>query len=128
MRRIITSLIAVALAATAAPARAQNTVAVLSAVALRYTPGAADGSTGSFQVLQGATLLFANLDPLGNHTVISDSFDENGHELFTTDDQVGFGLTGEVRGVEKLPVGSYGFYCTTHYPVMFGTMEIVPNP
>lgn len=120
MRRFVALALAASALAVAAPARAQD--AVLTAAGLQYLPGDEDLGV-PLEIERGSDLRFINLDVLGYHTVTSEA-DEGGVKLFDTPDQLGPGETALVEGVEALPPGTYRFYCSTHYPTMWGVLVV----
>jgi hypothetical protein len=80
-------------------------------------PGAASTGYATPAVLmpKGGTLSYANIDVV-QHDVVADdgSFRSK---------LIGLAETAPVEGVEKLAVGSYGFFCSVH-PGMRGTLVV----
>ena len=104
------SLLAGATAA-ALPTRADAVNLVITSVALQYvlpvTP-----------LLTGMGLDYTNID-VAPHNVVSDD------GLFSSGPLIPAGQTANVAGVEDLPPGSYGFFCTLHTN-MRGSLEVLP--
>lgn len=126
MRRTVVIALALAgLTGAAAPARAAD-IAVIAAAGYQYIP-ADDGFGVALEIDQGTTLYFVNTDPAGPHTVTGEP-DETGAPSFDTPDQLNFGSFAEVARVDRLEPGTYAFFCTTHYPDMWGTLVVRPAP
>jgi hypothetical protein len=123
-----TCALACALAlSTAIPAPAAvPPVIVVTSVAFTYVPGDLTDPTTSIplQVPQGATVEFAPMDALGNHTITSVDW-VGGAPLFTSE-LIGPGQVSEVVGVPSLGPGIYEFSCNAHY-FMHGALEIVEH-
>jgi polyvinyl alcohol dehydrogenase (cytochrome) len=86
-------------------------------------PGAASTgyATPAVIAFSGGKLDFTNLDVV-QHDVTSDQHGTDGRPLFQSK-LIGLGEAAPVAGVEKLPPGSYGFFCTVH-PGMRGTLVV----
>lgn len=74
-------------------------------------------------VPEGSTLALAQVDPARLHDLASSDRTPEGR-LFGTEDVLTFGETATVLGVDALPVGEYGFFCSVH-PSMKGTLQVV---
>lgn len=75
-------------------------------------------------IFEGGSLTFANFD-LVDHTVTSATTETTGFPSWGSD-AAGFGETEQVRGVERLAPGQYGFICIFH-PDITGTLTVVPR-
>jgi outer membrane protein assembly factor BamB len=71
---------------------------------------------------KGGALSFANAD-VPQHDVTAVKKDSRGKPIFNSK-LVGLGEVTPVNGVDKLPSGSYAFYCTIH-PGMTGTLAVL---
>ena len=72
----------------------------------------------------GTEVTFLNLDPLGEHNVVSVQKKANGQPLFVSK-LIAAGETAAVVGTGNLPVGEYAFYCAPHANTMKGTLRVV---
>jgi hypothetical protein len=122
LRRLTTTVVALAAAFPSAHAATTTPSAVVTAVAFRYLPGDVTLQDVPLQVRQGTTILFAPLDPLGNHSILSRIYVDD-RPLFESD-LIGPGQVAEVRGLEKLAPGVYEFTCSVH-EYMAGSLEVV---
>jgi plastocyanin len=86
-------------------------------------PGAASTgyATPAVIAFSGGGLDFTNLDVV-QHDVTADQHGPDGRPLFQSK-LIGLGEAAPVAGVQKLPPGSYGFFCTVH-PGMRGTLVV----
>lgn len=97
---------------------------VVTSVQFTYVPGDISDPTMSIplRIPQGATLQFAPMDGLGNHSLTSVEWVDDQPRF--TSELVGPGQVSEVVGVAELPRGLYEFTCTAHY-FMHGALEVV---
>jgi plastocyanin len=122
-----TLLISFALCALVAPARAA-TIPIVTVEAYHYLPGdVRDGTT--LTITQGELLQFLNLDTIGGfHTITSGDTDAHGTPLFDSGVLTAPGSRSEVTGTDKLPPGTYLFYCSSHgASAMSGRLEVTGN-
>ena len=75
-------------------------------------------ATATITIGHGDTLTFTNLDNIAKHDLV-------GHEGEFGSDLIGADQTGPVRGVEKLPPGTYQFHCSLH-SWMKGVLQVTP--
>ena len=75
-------------------------------------------ATATITIAHGDTLTFTNLDNIAKHDLV-------GHEGEFGSDLIGADQTGPVRGVEKLPPGTYQFHCSLH-SWMKGVLQVTP--
>ena len=126
--RLTALALAVTLSSTVATnAGAAGPPSVLTAFAYDFYPGDSDApSPQPLRVVEGGTLLFANMDPLDYHTVTSVDVDEGGTPIFGTARDIGIGQFETVAGIETVPARSepYVFICSRH-PFMVGSLLIV---
>jgi len=132
-------LIVLGVLAVGARARAEpgTPVAVVTTPAAGYLPGGDPyGIEAPLEVMEGGTLLHVNVDNTalvasswGTHGVESDAVDADGIALFVSD-EIGFGSSDIVEGVESLPPGTYPFHCVVglHASYMRGVLVVTPSP
>jgi hypothetical protein len=132
-------LLVVAVLAVGVPARADpgTPVAVVTTPAAGYLPGGNPyGIEAPLEVMEGGTLIHVNLDNAaliasswGTHGLESDAVDANDVPLFASD-EIGFGSSDVVEGVESLPPGTYPFHCVVglHASYMRGVLVVTPSP
>ncbi len=115
MTRAARAVVALALAASVAaplfPAAAATTTVVTAG--LQFIPS-------QISIAQGDGVTMLNLD-MAPHNLISRQT-RKGALLFGSA-TVGAGQQAVVRGVEKLALGAYPFYCSVH-PMMLGTLAV----
>lgn len=107
------------------PARA-TPVALVTATAYTYAPGDVDTPQAPLRMSRGGRLLYSNADPLGYHSIVSYLTDAKGEPVFWAP-WSGTTELNEVRGVDGLEPGRYGFFCDVHGTVMEGILEVTPS-
>jgi plastocyanin len=83
-------------------------------------------ATPAVTIKHGQLLAFRNLDEFADHNVTALGRDASGRPLFKSENAGGNVTSGSdviVAGAEKLPPGSYNFYCSIH-PNMTGTLTV----
>lgn len=123
MRPVVFGLLALYVAASLAPVRADAGSAIVVNRS-EYFPG--DDRLGPVVLPQGHELLFQNLDIASfgsTHSVTSDEVLPDGTPRFdSTVIQAKQSVTLDLSG---LPAGTYGFHCSVHSDVMHGTLIVV---
>lgn len=132
MRRPTLALTALLTLAVAAPAGAVEDLTQKDNVIVAPPNAISTGfAPDQISIIQGERLSFTNLDP-AVHDVTIAATDEDGHEIFRSEQitasESARRAATPVDNVDRLPAGTYNFFCSVHNSgTMRGTLTVEPR-